>query len=319
MDTTIAILNKVLPVPLLIALGFILGRRRVLTDATIGQLRTIVLLLALPAVLFLSFLDLELEPSYLLLVAFMFVLCLVLVLLGRVVRRVLRVESDYFPFLLTGFEYGMLGIGLFGTAFGIENIGPIAVTALGHEVFIWFLFLPLLLIKRDGRQNLAATAKSFITSPVILAILSSLLLNAVGARDRLYEWPITGAVLEAGRFLSYLTVPLVLIIIGHGIKFERRAVGAALGIVAYRLALLIPLALLACRYFVREWLGLPPVFEAALFSFLILPPPFITPLFVRKDLSTDEHAMINNTLTIHALVSILVYVVYFVVAGRAVV
>jgi len=316
MDQTIEILNKVLPVPLLIGLGFLLGRRRILSHETIGQLRTMVLTLALPAVLFLSFLDMELDASYLLLVLFMFALCLVLWLLGQLAKRLFRVDSDYFPFLLTGFEYGMLGISLFGTAFGIEHIGPIAVTALGHEIFIWFLFLPLLLIKRDGKQNLAATAKSFITSPVIIAILASLGLNALGARDLLYELPLTGAILEAGRFLGYLTVPLVLIIIGYGIRFERGALGRAFGIVGYRLALLIPLALLVCRYFIRELLGLPPIFEIAMFSFLILPPPFIIPLFVRKNLGTEEHALINNTLTIHALVSIVVYIIYFVAIVR---
>ena len=313
MDPTIAILNKVLPVPLLIGLGFLLGRRRILSGETIGQFRKVVLMLALPAVLFLSFLDLNLEPSHLLLVGFMFLLCVVLGLVGLLVKRLSRSESEYLPFLLTGFEYGMLGISLFGTAFGLANIGPIAVTALGHEIFIWFLFLPLLLIKRDGSRELRATAKAFVTSPVIIAIVASLVLNGLGARDLLYELPVTGAVLEAGRFLGYLTVPLVLIIIGHGIRFDKGAVGRAAAVVVYRLALLIPLALLVSRYLIRQWLGLPPIYEAAIFSFLILPPPFIIPLFIRKTLGGEDRALINNTLSLHALASILVYIIYFVI------
>ena len=65
-------------------------------------------------------------------------------------RRRLNVPHPYFPFLMTGFEYGMLGVSLFGSAYGLENIGYIAVADLGHELFIWFVFLALLLMTREG-------------------------------------------------------------------------------------------------------------------------------------------------------------------------
>ncbi|MBN1649512.1 MAG: hypothetical protein JW874_15845 [Spirochaetales bacterium] len=312
MNQTILILNKVLPVILLIGLGFFLSRKKFLTEQTIGQLRKIVLNISLPAALFLSFLDLRIKTSHLLLVGLMFLLCLVLLAAGLLAKRAFRMKETYLPFLLTGFEYGMLGLGLFGTAFGIEHIGPIALVALGHEVFIWFLFLPLLLVRRDGKQELKATAVCFFTSPVIIAIISSLILNAAGARDLLYRLPVTGAILESGRLLSYLTIPLVLVIIGFGIRIEKKAVGKAFAITACRLAILVPLALLLCRFFIRELLGLPAVYEVALFSFLILPPPFILPLFTKPDLSEDEKAFINNTLVIYAFFSIAVYTLYFV-------
>ena len=35
---------------------------------------------------------------------------------------------------------------MFASAYGLQNIGYIAVIDLGHEIFIWFVFLALLLI-----------------------------------------------------------------------------------------------------------------------------------------------------------------------------
>jgi malate permease and related proteins len=312
MNQTVAILNKVLPVILLIGIGFFLARKKFFSEQTIAQMRKMVLNLALPAALFLSFLQMELEASYILLVVFMFVLCFVLFAIGILVKKIFNIDDIYFAYLLTGFEYGMLGMGLFGTAFGIDHIGPIAVTALGHEIFIWFLFLPLLLVKRDGRQDIKKVAKSFFTSPVIIAIITSLILNALDAGKVLHTLPFTGAILEAAKFLSYLTVPLVLIIIGYGIKLEKKSLGKAFAIVGYRLCLLIPAALILGKVFIRGLLGLPAVFEIAFFSFLILPPPFIIPLFIKKDLPDQERSLINNTLTMHALFSIVVYIIYFV-------
>ena len=54
-----------------------------------------------------------------------------------------KLDILIFHILITGFEYGMLAISLFGAAYGLDKIGYIAIVDLGHEIFIWFVFLPL--------------------------------------------------------------------------------------------------------------------------------------------------------------------------------
>jgi hypothetical protein len=44
---------------------------------------------------------------------------------------------------------------------------------------------------------------------------------------------------------------------------------------------------------------------------LLLPPPFIIPLFMRKD-DTEEKRYVNNTLALYSLVSIAIFAVYFI-------
>ncbi len=100
---TVQILNKVLPVILIISLGFILSRKNFLSEETIGQLRKIVLNISLPAVLFISFLNLKLEISYLAVFVFMFLLCIVLFLAALLINRISKVNYEYFPYPLTGF------------------------------------------------------------------------------------------------------------------------------------------------------------------------------------------------------------------------
>ena len=145
MEKTIQILNQVLPILLLISLGYWIRHKDFLTEAGIEELRKLVVNLALPAVLFISFLNVELKAAYFVIFGFTFSLCVLLFLLGKWLRKQLNIRHDYFPYLTTGFEYGMLGISLFGAAYGLEKIGYIAIVDLGHEIFIWFMFLPLLL------------------------------------------------------------------------------------------------------------------------------------------------------------------------------
>lgn len=312
MAQTIQILNQVLPILFLISLGYWTRHTGFLGEGTIDALRKIVVTLALPAVLFISFLNIDLKPAYFVIFGFTFSLCLLLFLFGQLIKKQANIKYSYFPYLTTGFEYGMLGISLFGAGYGLEAIGYIAVADLGHEIFIWFVFLPLLLIKRDGGQSPLAIVKSFLSAPVVIAILASLLFNVLGLRERLYQLPVTGALMTTFEFLGQLTVPLILLIVGYGLKINRTGLKEALPVVVIRLALLLPLAFGLNLYLIRGVLALDPLFEAALFTLLILPPPFIVPLYARADLDSEEKYYINNVLTLHTVISVAIFIAYFV-------
>ncbi len=119
----------------------------------------------------------------------------------------------------------MLGISLFASAYGLQNIGYIAVIDLGHEIFIWFVFLALLMMTRDSAQSPGQLFQSFLKSPVILGILAGILLNVAGVGHLLTDWPIIGGIMAALEFLASMTVPLILIIVGYGIQLNREGFG----------------------------------------------------------------------------------------------
>ena len=314
MEQTIQILNQVLPIILLISLGYWIRHKKFLTENGIEELRKLVVNLALPAVLFISFLNVELKAAYFVIFGFTFSLCVLLFLLGKWLRNQWNIRHDYFPYLTTGFEYGMLGISLFGAAYGLEKIGYIAVVDLGHEIFIWFVFLPLLLIKRDGAQNPTEILKSFLSAPVVIAILAGIFFNILGGQEWLYQLPIMGAMMAAFEFLADLTVPLILIIVGYGIKIDRAGLEEALPVVITRLGILIPLALILNIFLIRGLLQLERLFEIAFFTLLVLPPPFIIPLYTRSGLAIGERQYINNVLTVHTIISVTIFIVYFAVS-----
>ncbi|MEN8173689.1 MAG: hypothetical protein ABFS03_12535 [Chloroflexota bacterium] len=287
-------------------------QKEFLIDKTIDELRKIVVNIALPAVLFISFLNIELKSEYFIVFVVMIFICISLFFLGNIIKNQFKIQYSYFPYLITGFEYGMLAVSLFGAAYGMEKIGYIAVVDLGHEIFIWFMFLPLLLVKRDGAQKPKVIIKSFLSTPVVIAILSSLLLNIFGASKSLYQLPIAGGVMATLDFLSNLTIPLILIIVGYGVKINKEGLKEALLVATIRLGIMIPLALLLNTYLIRNSLALDKFFEIALFTLLIMPPPFIVPLYVRENLNIEEKHYINNVLTVHTIISVVIFLIYFI-------
>ncbi len=304
------VIVRLLPIILIIGLGNLIRARSILSEHTVEEIRGLVVNVALPAVLFVAFLGMELESAFVGLFVTMAVICFALLGYGFLLRRVLSVRYEYYPFLVTGFEFGMVGITLFGTAYGLANVGYIAIVDLGHELFIWFVLATLLAAKRDGASSFSRTLRAFATSPLIIAILAALALNLLGLREWFRESAAGVAIAETLGLLGNLLIPLILILIGYGMRLSRRGIREAIAVVIARLVILIPLALLISTFVVRRLLGLDPAFEAAVFTLLILPPPFIVPLFIKKE-QAEERVYANNVLSVYTVVSLAIFIVYF--------
>ena len=302
--------NTILPIVLLIALGYWMRRSDFVSNEVMAGLRKLVVSVALPAVLFVAFLNVELAGEHVALVALTFGICLVLLAVGAVLGRRLAPEHPYFRFLMTGFEAGMLGIGLFASAYGTDALSTFAVVDLGHELFIWSVFLALLLATRDGIRQTRVLAGTFIRSPVVIAILLGLAASLLGLSDWMYDGAITGGVMRTLEFLAALTGPLILIVVGYGLDLDRRQLSRVLKPVSVRLALITPLALTIPTAVVGGLLALDATYQAAMFTLLILPPPFIIPLYMAEGTHDDERGYVSATLTTYTLVTVVVFAAY---------
>lgn len=303
------ILNRVLPILILLVVGAVMRRTRFVSDSAIADLRKIVVNIALPAVLFIAFLETEVVANDLVIVIATFALPVGLYLVGRALQPRFGNGHEYFPLLMTGFEAGMLGISLFGAAYGLDRVGQFAIVDLGHELFIWFVYLALLLAKRDGTQNSKSLVTAFVKSPAIVAIVGGIFANLAGLETSLYDWPIAGGLMATLGFVAALTVPLILLIVGYGIHLDTAGIRGAVRPVLVRLAVVLPLAIVLPLVLMGNILDNNREAQAALFTLLILPPPFIVPLYMKPGVD-DEHRYVNNALSLYAVVSVAIFVGY---------
>ena len=310
MQTILLIFNRIAPIILLLAIGKLLNKKAFLSPETINEMKKLVVNLPLPAILFMSFLTMEIETSYFWFIPLLILIGLALFLIGSVLHKRLSIEGEYFPFLITGFEYGMIGVSLFSAAYGVDQLGKIAIIDFGQELFVWFIYMALLTRRREGSTNIKSLLRMFFTSPVILAILSGITLNLLGAGKWLLQADFMQGVFSTIQLIGSLTVPLILIVVGYGIQLDRREFAYSLRVILIRLGILIPLSLLVNRFFISGWLGLGDGFKAAFFTLMILPPSFILTLFMDQKLTKERHR-IDNTLTLHTLATIVVFIVYY--------
>lgn len=303
------ILTQALPILLLIAIGVALRVFSVISAKTIEDLKTLVVTLVLPSVLFSVFLDLKFEPAHASVFVLVAAICLVLLALGRFLGKRLAPNRPYFPFMLTGFEYGMLGVSLFSAAYGFGSMGYIAIVDLSHEFFIWFIYVPLLMILRDGVSKPSTILKLFFTSPVIIGLVGGLILNALGLSAFIKTAPVLSSIYEVMRLLIAMAVPIILIIVGYGISIRREGIGEVLFVVALRYGIIVPSALLINYFVIGGLLGLAQPFQVAFFSLMILPPSYIIPVFMQTASDSDK-AYVTNVLAVSAVVTLTIFSVY---------
>jgi predicted permease len=299
------------PIVLLIAVGALVRRAGIVSQQGIEEIKALLVNVALPSVLFVAFLTIEFEGRYIGIFVFMPVVLFLLLGLGYACALLPGAPRPV-PYLMTGFEFGMLGISLFGTAYGMNQVGVISVVGLTHELFIWFVFVTLLRAAYGMGGTMGETVKSFLTSPVIVAILVGTALNLAGLGGWFTTAVAPAALIGALEMLGSIVGPLILLVIGYGMRLTVRGVTQASPLVLLRLAVVAAIGIGVAPWVVEDLLQLPPIFTHAVFTFLILPPPFIVPLYIPADRS-DDLAYSNNVLSVYTLFSIVVFLLYFAV------
>jgi len=305
------IISLLTPVILLIALGKLLNHVGILTEQAVMTMKKLIVNVGLPAVMFLSFSEVHLESRYIFIVLGIFLLNLILLFAGIPAARWTGQKSD--RFLFTGFEYGMLAYALFALVYGRANVPLIALIALGHELFIWFIYVPSIQNSVGEKASLPGILMGLAKSPIILGILLGLILNFLGVSEDFYALPVLSGVKETLETLGTLTGPLILLVLGAGLVFSRTGLNKALKVIALRLPLVGVLIYLVGYILFQQVLQLPIGFSVALAVLLLAPPPFVIPVFLPEE---QDHSELNMVLALFTTVSLLLFLAVVVLFPR---
>ena len=311
MEKVLELISRVIPIFLLLGLGYFIKKKQFLSSTTIDDLKKIVVNFALPSVLFITFLNVRLDLNVLFFSIIIFGLNIAALLWGRFAGKKFCSEHDSFQFLLPGYEYGMLGWSLFAGAYGVQHAGAIALADLGHEFFIWFLFVPIMMNAGKKGASVKTVISNFIKSPVIIGIVFGVLFNLLGLETFLYDFWLTSSVISTLDFLGNLVVPLILIVIGYGINIKRESFKELGILLLTRMGYWIPVFLVLNFIVIPTFFDFGEMFTHALFTLFILPPAFIVPVFMNKSKKSEE-TYVHTMLTGYTLISMIIFAIYFV-------
>jgi malate permease and related proteins len=306
--------SKVLPVILLFLLGMLLNRRQFMRPDTMADLKNLVIKITLPAALFLAFSRVSLEPRHLIIVGVMFGACVLALLLGRLIRPIVQVPSPYFPMLLTGFEAGMMGYAIYATVYGADNLYKFGIVDLGQVIFVFFVLVGAL-EKQAALERQASVAKplketllAFLKTPVIIGILAGIVANQIGLMALLNSSPILTGVLRTVELMAGLTTPLIALIIGYEMQLQKDQLWQPLKTIGLRLLFWLPVGIAISVVLIDRLLQLDRGFQAAVLTMIILPPPFVIPLFI-PEADKPNRTYVVNTLSLATVVTLFAFAI----------
>ncbi|MBI9107049.1 MAG: AEC family transporter [Spirochaetales bacterium] len=304
------LIKRIIPVFLIIFIGYILRRKEIIGEGGVKTLKTLIVSLFLPASLFYAFLNAELTSKYFFLIAGVIIICFLLYLIGLIFRKTSVLDSIYGAEFFTGFEFGMVGIALFSAIFGVKALPVISLIGLGHEFFIWFIYLPLLKSHApDSKNSMADILVSFVKSPIIIAIIGAIILNKTGLAGTAQNHFITGGILTTLSWFSSVTVSVVLIVLGCSLRFDHLELRRSLKYSLLRLFFVLLIGIPAYFAVKRLIPDLPVLFQYAWLTFFLLPPPYIIPIYVPSD-QGNENSFLSNTIVLYTLISLAAFVIY---------
>lgn len=300
--------SSTLPIILLVLLGVILRRLQFLKNETINEIKKLVVNISLPLVLLNAFGTMVFELRYLWIIASVFLGCVAIMFASRRVGRVFNIPSRFFPFLMAGFEAGMMGYAIFGSIYGLDNIPKFAIFDVGQVLFVFLVLIPTMETGEGQRTDLKKTALFFVKTPVIIGMFTGIALNLTGLYPVLMAFPPSNALLQTSITLGAITIPLMGIVIGYDLKFDPAAIRTPLKTALIRMAVWVGMGFLFDYFLVQGLLGLGGIYRAALWVLFVLPPGFVIPLFITEAEETDRN-YISNTLSISTILTLVAIVV----------
>ena len=300
MHTVTMILQKALPVFIMLALGVLCYRKKLLSREGISAMKTFAVSITLPAVMFSAFASAEYTVKSMLAPLIIFAVCVVMLLLGRTGCRMLGVPGRLSPFLMTGFEAGMLGYALFALLFPNEPTASFAIVDLGQVLFVFTLYKALL----AGRGGLRGVLTEALHAPTVWAIAIGILFGATGLYKALEPSGVSAVLDASASFVAAPTSAVILLTIGYDLASGRIRWQKTLRLALLRLAV-AACALGAVLALDKLLLG-GLMHTGALILMFILPPPYVLPVFADVE---EERADVSGTLSALTVISLVLFMV----------
>jgi len=297
------ILQTALPVFLALGVGVFARKKQFFTRDHIDAMKKLVINITLPFVLLSAFASADYNTAALVLPTMTFLLCCVALSLGFVILRLCKVKSRLAPFLASGFEAGMLGYSLFALLFPEHSVSTFAVLDLGQTLFVFTLFKILL----SGKTDWKAILKDMVTSPILWAVFAGVILGVTG----LYRMPYVGNLLDSTcDFLSAPTGMVILLTVGYDLVLGEIPWKKTVGFIGMRLGIMAVIA--AIMIVLNRTVLNGMIFEGAALVMVILPPPYVIPVFADEP---AERVSISSALSALTVVSLLLFAVLSVIVG----
>jgi hypothetical protein len=312
MNAVMLVLLKILPIILMLGLGVWMRISSFVSMSTVNGMKKVTMNITVPALLFSVFVSTDLQPQVLLLSFIIFLTCTLQFGLGFLFQKIQKSDNPFYPSLFTTYLTGPIGFPLFIAYFGSENLYRLAILDIGNAIFLFTVLAVFLTsvscdMKSMVKQNLRQQLMRLLRSPLPVSMFLGLAISITGLSSFFSLNPVGSAVLDTISLTANAAIPLLLIVVGYELPFDFSNFKNIFAAIAIRMTMMLILAYLINTYIIVRWLRLDEIYTAALYTLMILPPPFFIPLSIVGE--CDHKKFVLDFVSVHLFVSLIAFVV----------
>lgn len=297
----LSIIEMVLPVILMFLLGWLCKQKNIIQPSGLTGIKALVSNVLLPVVLFNAFFTAEYSSSIVVTFLTVYFSCALGLLAGFFLRKLVKPHDQFFPFLVTNFEGGMLGYALFGLLYAGQT-RIFAMVDIGQTLGAYTFFMVALKSVGGGKSKPRDLLMA-LYNPSFIGTVLGVILGVTGISKFLLSSPVGSLISSSISFISAPVSGLILIIVGYELSFRRELFIPVFKTILLRLAVMLVLLILG-RIIIFTFIPFnKPQFVALLLAYS-LPAPFIIPLYTDVG---KEGEYISTVLSIETVFSIFLF------------
>ena len=299
-------LNVVMPVLVMLGIGMVCREKKLISPTGAETLQTLVMNFCLPANLFYNFYKNRIDPETILFPLVLFVLTAGGIYVGKLLCRLFHEQDESLPFMLTGYEAGMLGYTLLALLAGAEQIRTFAVMDVGHSLAIFTIYIAMVKNVGGEKQTMKEALAGLCRTPVLIAVFAGLVLGVSGIGGWIGRTAAGELIDTVCTFIATPTGAMILVVIGFRMNFKNVSWGRILKAIGLRIGM--QLLFFGAVFVIFRAIGGIFAKDSALLTvgiMLILPPPYILPLYIRGE---DKKEFYSSALSVYTLLTILGFI-----------
>lgn len=295
-----------LPVVLMLAIGFICKKVSFFTDEGMETIRKYIVFIALPTTIFHAMAVAELNRETIFIVVVMFLVLVIAMLLGFLLRPLIpEPYRNYLPFLITVFEGGMFAYPLYQNLCGEEQLVNIVIVDIAGCIFGFGVYYGILaLVDRKQKFSIKALAGTAAKSPTFWAVVLGLIVNATGIMKYFLASSVGDTYLAIKNLIVAPLTALILLYVGYTLKIDKKICAVCIKTIAFRMVVMAGLCILVLnilRVDMKDHYML-----SAFLVYFICPPTFSLPGFVKNRDAAGYFAM---TTSMYVLITMVGYAI----------
>ena len=301
------ILEIILPVLVMVALGIVCRKKKLLNQNGIDNMKILVTNIMLPIAIFHALATAEYSRKTGILVLIMFVMLVISFGIGFLLKPLMEeTYRKYLPFMVCVYEGGMMGYPLYTSLCGSENLSQIAVLDIAGLLFGFSVYMGLLGQTENGKKfNIKALFVSALKTPAFMASVLGIIAGLSGVINRLIAGPAGGTYLSVENILTVSVSSIILLTVGYSIELTPGLIKPCIRTIVMRICLQAVM-MAGVLFAVKCFVGSYRLLNLAVVMYMSSPATFSLQTFLKKK---ESSAYASTTNSLYCIVSIVVYMV----------